>query len=332
MSGFEIILPFVRPIEALLADSDISEIMVNGSGQVFVERAGLIEAVPDVLLTEARRQTAVRHIARVLNADDINERSPMLDARLPDGSRVAAVLYPTSVSGTIISFRKFGARAFLPEDLVRIGSLSAPVLEQLREAIQARQTILISGGTGTGKTTLLNALGSFLPSRERIILIEDTAEISINSPNLISLEARRAQPDLPAVTIRDLLRQTLRLRPDRIILGEVRGAEAFDLLQALNTGHSGSLTTIHANTARLALSRLRTCVAMAGVEIPDKAVARNIAEVVQLVVHIERVAGVRRVSEILRVDGYESAADAYSLTSMMSPSAKTESGPSRVFL
>ena len=315
MSGFEMILPYLRPIEHLIGDQEVSEIMVNGDGRVFAERIGLIELVPEVSIPERQRQAAVRNIARILD-DDISEEKPLLDSRLPDGSRVAAVLGPTSVGGTILCIRKFRSKLFTAEEMVRMGSLSISILAHLRRAIEARQTILISGGTGTGKTTLLNALAAFLPQDERVVLIEDTAEISIGIPNLVRLEARRAQPDIPAVTIRDLLRQTLRLRPDRIILGEVRGAEAFDLLQALNTGHTGTLSTIHANTARLAISRLRTCVAMAGVEVPDKAIARNIAEVVQVLVHIERINGVRRVSEVLRMGRYDSVNDEYDLTQM----------------
>jgi pilus assembly protein CpaF len=216
----------------------------------------------------------------------------------------------------VFSIRKFRTKVFTAEELVRREMLTGPVLECLKQAIVGRQTVLISGGTGSGKTTLLNALAGFMPQDERIVLIEDTSEIAIDAPNLVRLEARRAQPDLPAVTIRDLLRQTLRLRPDRIILGEVRGAEAFDLLQALNTGHTGTLSTIHANTARLAISRLRTCVAMAGIEVPDKAIARNIAEVVQVLVHIERINGARRLSEVLKISRYDSLNDEYELAQL----------------
>ena len=308
MNAFEMILPYLRPIEYLIVDEEVSEIMVNADGRVFAEKNGLIEMAPDVLLAERFRQAAVRNIARLL-ADDISEERPLLDSRLPDGSRVAAVFGPTSIGGTILAIRKFRSKFYTADEMVRIGSLSVPQLEKLRQAVEARHTILISGGTGTGKTTLLNALAAFLPQEDRVVLIEDTAEVSISIPNLVRLEARRAQPDLPAVTIRELLRQTLRLRPDRIILGEVRGAEAFDLLQALNTGHTGTLSTIHANTARLAISRLRTCVAMAGVDLPDKAIARNIAEVVQVLVHIERVQGLRRVSEVLKIVRYDSGND-----------------------
>ena len=314
--GFEMILPFLRPIEHLILEEDVSEIMCNSDGRIFAERAGKLEPLPpDVSISERQRQAAIRNIARALG-DDISDEMPLLDSRLPDGSRIAAVLAPVSVGGTVFSIRKFRSKLFTADELVRRGMLTDSQLVSLRQAVLGLQTILISGGTGSGKTTLLNALASFMPRDERIVLIEDTSEIAIAMPNLVRLEARRTQPDLPAVTIRDLLRQTLRLRPDRIILGEVRGAEAFDLLQALNTGHTGTLSTIHANSARLAISRLRTCVAMAGVEIPDPAIARNIAEVIQVLVHIERVNGVRRVAEVLQVGRYDSANDDFQLTAL----------------
>jgi len=316
MNSFEMILPFLRPIEYLIADEEVSEIMVNSDGRVFFERNGLIELAPAVLLTERFRQAAVRNIARLLG-DDISEEEPMLDSRLPDGSRVAAVFGPTSIGGTILSIRKFRSKVYTAEEMVRIGSLSVPALEQLRLAVESRQTILISGGTGTGKTTLLNALAAFLPQDERIVLIEDTAEISLSIANLVRLEARRAQPDLPAVTIRDLLRQTLRLRPDRIILGEVRGAEAFDLLQALNTGHMGTISTIHANSAEMSVSRFHTCISMSGVEQSERAIARNIAEVVNVLVHIERRQGNRQVTQVLRIDEYFPELNRYRFTDLL---------------
>jgi len=264
-------------------------------------------------IPERHRQAAVRNIARLLG-DDISEEMPLLDARLPDGSRVAAVMPPASVGGTVIAIRKFRSRVFTADELVRRGMLSGQTLRQLRAAIEARRTILISGGTGTGKTTLLNALCAFIPPAERIVLIEDTAEIDLTAPNLVRLEARRAQPDIPAITIRDLLRQTLRLRPDRIILGEVRGAEAFDLLQALNTGHTGTISTVHANSARLAVSRLRTCVAMAGIDLPQQAVARSIADSVHVLVHIERRAGKRYISEIADIGRYDAGRDDFEIS------------------
>src|SRR5215471_4081715 len=252
--GFELILPFLRPIEHLILDEGISEIMVNGSGRIFIERRGDVQEVPDARLTEKNLQVAVRNIARALG-DEINEQQPLLDSRLPDGSRVAAVIPPCSIGGTTLTIRKFHSKQFTADELVRIGSLTGDVLETLRRAIRERDNILISGGAGTGKTTLLNALASFIPEIERIVLIEDTAEIQLDKPNLVRFEARRGQPDQPAVTIRDLVRASLRHRPDRILLGEVRGGEAFDLLQALNTGHSGSLSTIHANSAQQAIGR-----------------------------------------------------------------------------
>jgi len=324
VNAFDLILPFLRPIEHLIGDDEISEVMVNGDGRVFVERDGLVQE-ESVRIPERFMRAAVRNIARVLG-DEIDERTPLLNSRLPDGSRVAAAIPPASVGGTVLNIRKFRSRRFTAEELVDRGMLSAEMLAWLVNVIRAeRGTILISGGTGTGKTSLLNALAAYLPSGDRVVLIEDTAEIVIQAPNLVRLEARRAQPDAPEVSIRELLRHTLRLRPDRIILGEVRGAEAFDLLQALNTGHTGTLSTIHANTAPLAISRLRTCIVMAGFEIPDAAVARNIGEVVNVVVHIDRRAGRRSVTEMLRLGGYDAAQQDYRLTDWRAD-ARTEEG------
>lgn len=313
--GFELILPFLRPIEHLILDDGISEIMVNGSGRIFIERSGDLTAVPEARLTEKNLQVAVRNIARALG-DEISEQQPLLDSRLPDGSRVAAVIPPCSLGGTTLTIRKFQSKQFTAEELVRIGSLTGDVLELLRAAIGNRLNILISGGTGTGKTTLLNALAHSIPDMERIILIEDTAEIQLYKPNLVRFEARRQQPDLPAVTIRDLVRASLRHRPDRILLGEVRGGEAFDLLQAMNTGHSGSLSTIHANSAQQAIARLTSCVLQAGVELPYTAIRSNIADAVQLLLHIERRQGRRQAAELLRIERYEPTQDHYVLTGL----------------
>jgi len=313
--GFELILPFLRPIERLILDERISEIMVNGSGRVFIEREGDLAEVADVCLTEKNLQVAVRNIARALG-DEINEQQPLLDSRLPDGSRVAAVIPPCSIGGTTLTIRKFHSRQFTAEELVRIGSLTSEALGRLQEAITERQNILISGGTGTGKTTLLNALATSIADEERIVIIEDTAEIQLNKPNLVRFEARREQPNLPAVTIRDLVRATLRHRPDRILLGEVRGGEAFDLLQALNTGHSGTLSTIHANSAQQAIARLTSCVLQAGVELPYAAIRSNIADAVNLLLHIERRQGRRYVSELVEVNSYDPANDRYEFTAV----------------
>jgi pilus assembly protein CpaF len=324
--GFELILPFLRPIERLILDTEISEIMVNGSGRIFVERHGDLVEVPGVSLTEKNLQVAVRNIARSLG-DEINEAQPLLDSRLPDGSRVAAVIPPCSIGGTTLTIRKFHSKRFTAEELVRIGSLTSVLLDQLQTAIESRENILISGGTGTGKTTLLNALANFIGDRERIVVIEDTAEIQLEKPNLVRFEARREQPGIPAVTIRDLVRATLRHRPDRIVLGEVRGGEAFDLLQALNTGHSGTLSTIHANSAQQAIARLTSCVLQAGVELPYAAIRANIADAIQLLLHIERRHGKRYAAELMRIEHYEPSQDRYEFKTLFERTERpTEDG------
>jgi pilus assembly protein CpaF len=310
--SWNVILPFLRPIEFLIRDAGISDILVNGSAGVFIETNGQLQEVPGVTIPEKSLQVAVRNIARILG-DDIGEEKPLLDARLPDGSRVAAVFPPCSVTGTILSIRKFHSKLYTAEELVRIGSLTPQALAVLRQAIEHRQNLLISGGTGTGKTTLLNALSASIAPDERVVVIEDTSEIQLTQRNLVRLESRHEQPGLPAVTIRDLLRATLRLRPDRIVLGEVRGGEAFDLLQALNTGHSGTLSTIHANSAKEAISRFTTCVLLSGVDLPYRAVRSNIAEALNLLVHIDRRNGRRFVTEILRIDRYDATEDQYEL-------------------
>ena len=310
--GFEIILPFLRPIAPLINDPDVSEIMVNAGGRVFVEHRGIIQEVTAVHMAEKSLQVAVRNIARTLG-DDVSEEQPLLDARLPDGSRVAAVIPPCSVGGTTLTIRKFQNRLFTADELVRTGMVTQEALATVRLAIGERQNILISGGTSTGKTTLLNALAAFIPISDRIVIIEDTAELQVDQPNVVRFEARRAQRDLSAVTIRDLLRATLRHRPDRVIVGEVRGGEAYDLLQALNTGHSGSLSTIHANSANQALARFASCILQSGVELPYHAVRHMIADAVQLVVHITRRAGVRVVTELSTVRRYDADLDRYEM-------------------
>ena len=310
MTGFELIMPFLRPIEHLILDPEISEIMVNGSEHVFVERAGLVEAVPDIKLTPKSLEVAARNIARRLG-DDISEEKPILDSRLPDGSRVAAVIPPCSLQGVTLTIRKFNAKHFKIEDLVRIGTITQELAEVLRQAVVGRQNILISGGTGTGKTTVLNILANFIPEHERILVIEDTAEIQITTPNLVRFEARREQDGFPAVTIRDLLKASLRHRPDRILLGEIRGAEAFDLLQLLNTGHSGTISTVHANSAHQALSRFTSCVLQSNVELPYRAIKSNIADSLNLLIHIERRPGRRYVSGMLKIAGYDLENDRY---------------------
>ena len=240
-------------------------------------------------------------------------RQDILDSRLPDGSRVAAVIPPCSLKGVALTIRKFNARRFGIDDLVRIGTLTNDLAQRLEAAVLTRQNILISGGTGTGKTTLLNILANFIPDQERVLVIEDAAEIQINAPNRVRFEARRAQNDLPAVSIRDLLKASLRHRPDRILLGEIRGGEAFDLLQLLNTGHSGTLSTVHANSAQQALSRFTTCVLQSEMELPYRAIKSNIADSLNLLVQIERRPGRRFVSEVLEILGYNPETDRYDL-------------------
>jgi pilus assembly protein CpaF len=308
--SFEVILPFLRPIEPLILDPQITDVMVNGSGRIFVEREGRVEEVPGVQLRERSLQVAVRNMARALG-DDISEDKPLLDSRLPDGSRVAAVFPPCSLEGTTLTIRKFQSRRFTIDELVRVGTLTSDLVDHVRTAIGRHENVLISGGTGTGKTTVLNAFAALLPASDRLILIEDTAELQLDQPNLVRFEARREQPGVPAVTIRDLLRATLRHRPDRIIVGEVRGGEAFDLLQALNTGHSGTLSTIHANSAPQALARFTSCVLQSGVELPYKAIRHQIADSMQVLLHLERRQGQRIATELLRVTGYDAEMDRY---------------------
>ncbi len=321
MNGFELILPFLRPIEHLILDPDISEIMVNGPERIFIEKAGYLQRVPDVKLTPESLMVAVKNIARRLG-DDISEAKPILDSRLPDGSRVAAVIPPCSIHGVALTIRKFNSQRFKMKDLIEVGTLTAALAAQLEEHVVQRKNILISGGTSSGKTTLANLLTEFIPDYERIVLIEDTAEIQIQKENVLRFEARREQNGLPAVTIRDLLKATLRHRPDRIILGEIRGGEAFDLLQLLNTGHNGTISTVHANSAAQGISRFTTCVLQSGVEMPYRAIKTNIADSLNIIVQIERRPGTRFVSEVLQIRGYGLEVDQYDLSQIYTKSGK----------
>src|SRR2546423_7316374 len=311
--GYRLILPYLRQIENLILDPDISEIMLNSPSDIFIEKQGILERVAGVTISADQLRVAVQNIARSLG-DDISEEKPILDSRLPDGSRIAAVLPPCSIHGITLTIRKFNTRSFTIDDLIRIGTITEPMANLLKIAIQDRKNILISGGTGTGKTTLLNILADFIPNEDRLVVIEDTAEIHIRKPNLVRFEARRQQgPKIPAVTIRDLLKASLRHRPERTILGEIRGEEAFDLLQALNTGHSGSLSTIHANSASQALSRLASCVLQSGIELPYKAIKASIADSINLLVHVERRHSKRFVAEVLELTSYSPTEDQYTL-------------------
>jgi pilus assembly protein CpaF len=316
--GFRLILPYLRPIENLILDPEISEIMLNSPTDVFIEKQGVIERVQGITIPTDQLRVAVQNIARSLG-DDISEEKPILDSRLPDGSRIAAVLPPCSIHGITLTIRKFNTRNFTIADLIRIGTITEDMAAYLQAAVADRKNILISGGTGTGKTTLLNILADFIPDEDRLLVIEDTAEIHIRKPNLVRFEARRQQGiKIPAVTIRDLLKASLRHRPERTILGEIRGEEAFDLLQALNTGHSGSLSTIHANSASQALSRLANCVLQSGIELPYKAIKASIADSIHLLVHIERHHARRRIQEILAINNYSPIDDSYRLMTVFS--------------
>jgi pilus assembly protein CpaF len=252
----------------------------------------------------------VKNIARRLGGD-ISESHPILDSRLPDGSRVAAVIPPCSLSGVTLTIRKFNIRHFEMQDLIDAGTLDQSLANQLEDYVLSRKNILISGGTGSGKTATLNILARFIPEEERILLIEDTAEIQIAQANLVRFEARPPQNGLPGVAIRDLLKAALRHRPDRILLGEIRGGEAFDLLQLLNTGHSGTLSTIHANSAKQGLARFTSCVLQSGVELPYRAIKSNIGDSLDVVLQIDRRPGRRYISEVVEINSYDPDADLF---------------------
>jgi pilus assembly protein CpaF len=290
------------PLEVLLADPAVEEVMVNGPDRVYVERRGLLEETDVRFESEEELRNAIERILAPLGRR-IDELSPMVDARLADGSRVNVVIPPLAIDGPALSIRRFGANRPGPERLVEIGTLSEEQRRLLEEAVAARRSVLVSGGTGSGKTTLLNALSSFIAPGERVVTIEDAAELRLQQPHVVRLESRPAGVEgRGAVTIRDLLRNALRMRPDRIVIGEVRGVEALDLLSALNTGHDGALSTVHANSPRDALSRLETLALMAGVGLPHAAVAEQVRRGIDLVVHLQRLPdGSRRVTEIAEV-------------------------------
>jgi pilus assembly protein CpaF len=310
MNGFETILPFLKPIEHLIVDDSISEVMVNGGDCVFFEKNGFLERAHGVSIGDRALLVAVKNIARRLG-NDISEASPILDSRLPDGSRVAAVIPPCSLRGVTLTIRKFNTRHFEMQDLIQAGTLDQPLANRIEDYVLSRKNILISGGTGTGKSTTLGILAKFIPDDERILLIEDTAEIQLGHANLVRFEARQEQNGVRPVAIRDLLKASLRHRPDRILLGEVRGGEAFELLQLLNTGHSGTLSTIHANSAKQGLARFTSCVLQSGIELPYRAIKTNIGDSLHVVIHVERRPGRRFVSEVLQINGYNPDADLF---------------------
>jgi pilus assembly protein CpaF len=294
------------PLEPLLRDKTISDILVNTHKQVFVERAGRLEQVPAAFQDD---QHLLRVIDRIVSGVGrrIDDSSPMVDARLPDGSRVNAIIAPLAVDGPLLSIRRFPAERLQADDLVGFKALAPNMLEFLRHCVAAKLNVLVSGGTGAGKTTLLNVLSSFISDRDRIVTIEDAAELQLRQSHVVRLETRPPNVEgKGAVRQRQLLVNSLRMRPDRIIVGEVRGEEALDMLQAMNTGHDGSLTTVHANTPRDALSRLETMVAMANVNLPDKAMRQQISSAIQIVIQQARMSdGTRKVTSISEITGME---------------------------
>ena len=294
------------PLSPLLRDTTISEIMINGPDNIFVESRGLLYRTVARFNSESHLQAIIQRIVEPLGRH-IDAASPMVDARLEDGSRVNAVIPPLALDGSLVTIRKFPSKKLTDEDLIKFGSLTRPMALFLREAVRARRNILVSGGTGSGKTTLLNILSQFIPEKERIITVEDSAELKLSHENLCRLEARPANVEGQGrITIRDLVINTLRMRPDRIIVGECRGAEALDMLQAMNTGHDGSMTTCHANNPRDALSRLENMVMMAGFELPSSAIREQIASAIHLIVQQTRLAdGSRKIVKITEVTGRE---------------------------
>lgn len=294
------------PLSPLLRDPAITEIMINGPENIFVESRGLLYRSAAKFNGETHLQSIIQRIVEPLGRH-IDAASPMVDARLEDGSRVNAVIPPLALDGSLVTIRKFPSKKLTDEDLIGFGSLTRPMALFLREAVRARRNILVSGGTGSGKTTLLNILSQFIPEKERIITVEDSAELKLTHENLCRLEARPANVEGQGrVTIRDLVINTLRMRPDRIIVGECRGAEALDMLQAMNTGHDGSMTTCHANNPRDALSRLENMVMMAGFELPSSAIREQIASAIHLIVQQTRLAdGSRKIVKITEVTGRE---------------------------
>jgi pilus assembly protein CpaF len=294
------------PLESLLADPTVSEIMVIGPGQVFVEQEGRLHLTDVVFRNDEHVLNVIDRIVSPLGRH-IDEASPMVDARLPDGSRVNAVIPPLSLKGPVITIRKFSGTPLQIQDLIRFGSLSVAMASFLEACVKGRLNIVVSGGTGSGKTTLLNVLSTFIPSHDRIITIEDAAELQLRQPHVVVLESRPSNLEgKGSITIRDLVRNALRMRPDRIVVGEVRGGEALDMLQAMNTGHDGSLTTAHANSPRDLLSRMETMVLMAGMDLPVKAIREQVSSAVDLVVQQSRLPdGSRRITSISEVLGME---------------------------
>ena len=294
------------PLETLLANPSITEIMVNGPQHIFVEQKGHLTETSIKFDDETHLMRVIDRIIRPLGRR-VDRKSPMVDARLPDGSRVNIIIPPAAIHGATMTIRKFSHKKLQIEDLIQFGSLTPQMADFLRACVVTRLNIVVAGGTGSGKTTLLNVLSNFIPDEERIVTIEDSAELQLNKPHVVALEARPPDADgTGRVTIRELVINSLRMRPDRIVVGEVRSGEALDMLQAMNTGHDGSLTTIHANTPRDVISRLETLVLMAGIDFPIKVVREQIAGAIDLIVQQGRLRdGTRKIVRISEVQGME---------------------------
>jgi len=294
------------PVEAFLADDSVTEVMANSTTSIYVERNGRLELTSSRFLSDTHLRRVIERIVTKVGRR-IDESSPMVDARLPDGSRINAIIPPLAVDGPVLTVRKFRREAYTGADLVENGTFSPLIADVLDACVRGRLNILVTGGTGTGKTTLLNVLSTYLPSDQRIVTIEDAVELRLQQPHVIRLESR--PPNIEGkgeVAIRDLVRNALRMRPDRIVVGEVRGGEALDMLQAMNTGHEGSLCSLHANSPRDGLNRLETMVLMAGLDLPLRAIREQVASAIDVIVHISRLRdGCRRVTRICEVNGLE---------------------------